>query len=104
MIREVIRTEVLYGHFVDAVEICREIEARADARKLPHARFFFPIAGRGNVLVSETDFESLAEYEKVDAAYMSDPEIMKNLRRLASVCVQGSMTTELLGELPEHIV
>jgi hypothetical protein len=102
-VREVVRSEVLYGHFAEAMEICHEFGAQAQAKNLPPTTYFFPVAGRGNVIVMHTDYESLAAYETACEVYASDPELMKNQRRLGSICAQGSTETELLGELPEHI-
>ena len=100
MIRATVRFEVLYGHWMDALEICTEIDKQCQAKGLQPTKILAPLAGKGNTMVCESDYESLADYEREGEVYNSDPEIMKNTRRLGGVTVQGSTWVELLEEAP----
>jgi hypothetical protein len=100
MIRSTIRFEVLYGHYNDALEICDEIDKLAQAKNLPPSRMMLPVAGKANVLIAESEYESLAVYEKDSETFYGDPDIMKQVRRLSAVTVQGSTVIDLTTEPP----
>ena len=100
MVREVIRFEVLYGQYTDALEICHEIDAQVKALKLPTARYLVPVTGKANIVILETEYKNFADYEKANEAFYSSQDVMKNVRRLAAITVQGSSITELYEDAP----
>lgn len=63
-------------------------------------RYLVPVTGKANIVLLETEYENFADYEKANEAFYSNPDVMKNLRRLAAVTVQGSSSTELYEDAP----
>src|SRR4051794_7321326 len=64
MVRETVRSEVLYGHYMDALEICGELNKLCEAKGLSIGRLRAPLGGKANVLIAESEYDSLAEYER----------------------------------------
>lgn len=98
MMREAIRFEILYGHFNDALEILNEIDQQVRAKNLPGSKVLAPLHGVANVLLVESEYASMAAYEEANKVFYADPDIMKNVRRLSGVTVQGSTTVELADD------
>ena len=101
MIRESVRFEVIHGQYPDAIEICREIDQQCQAKGLTTAHLRVPLAGKSNVIHCETEYESLAEYDRQSKLFYTDPDLMKNVRRLGAVTVQSSMFVELTDDLED---
>lgn len=88
--------EVKYGHYRDFFETIEELEKLIQARGWKPSRFWMPTSGKDNQFISETDYDSLAEWEQENQAFMKDAEVMDVIRRGTPHVVQGSSYNELL--------
>jgi hypothetical protein len=102
MFRDVTRGEITYGHWNDAVEAYDEINRLCAERGLRPAKLLIPTFGRANIMVAEVEFDTLAQLEEEQRRFFMDPEIMKQVRRLSDITVQGSVVEELYQDA-EHI-
>jgi hypothetical protein len=100
MVRVQARSEILYGRFKEALEICEQMNEVSRNRGWREAELLVPMAGQANQLVMDWEYPDLATMQKEDEAFNSDPEAMKLLRQLAGVTVQGSARLEMLQEAP----
>jgi hypothetical protein len=102
MYRDVTTMEIRYGHWNDAVEASEEINRLCAERGLRRSRLLISAFGRANMLVAEVEYDSLAELEDEQRRFFGDPEIMKQVRRMSDITVQGSVVEELYQDA-EHI-
>jgi len=100
MVRERVIQTIRYGYFREArdgfeelIRLCREKGLRA-------ATCWAPVAGVANELILETEYESLAEFEREEVAFYSDADIMKRLRDTMQYVIEGSGRSELLESAP----
>jgi len=97
------RGEVLYGHYREYFAIHEEMVAVQRARGWQESALWAPTFGRGNEVVTVTDYPDLATFQRESEAGASDPEFMKLIRSTAEHLVQGSAHSELLEPAP-HVV
>jgi hypothetical protein len=102
MYRDVTTAEIRYGHWNDAIEGYQEINRLCAERGLRQSRMLIPAFGRANLLVAEVEYDTLAELEDEQRRFYSDSDIMKQVRRMAEITVQGSVVEELYQDA-EHI-
>lgn len=102
MFRDVTTMEIRYGHWNDAIEAATEINRLCADRGLRPARLLISSFGPANRMVAEVEYDSLAQIEEEQARFYSDADIMKQVRILAEVTVQGSVVEQLLQDA-EHI-
>lgn len=102
MYRDVTAMEIKYGHWNDAIEISDEINRLRTERGLRAARLLIGTFGSANRLMGELEYDSLAQLEDEQRRFFSDPEIMKHVRRMADITVQGSVVEKLYQDA-EHI-
>ena len=95
-----VRTEILvrYGHYNEVLENSRRLNELARKNGWAESRFWVSLAGQDNTLVVETDFDSLATYEKQSAATSGDAEYMRLIRSNIDHVVEGSLFTEIYEE------
>jgi hypothetical protein len=100
MIRQRSRSEVVYGHFAEALGVWEQLNQLARDRGWAEATFLVPLAGLANELVVDLEYPDLATLEKEDNTFNSDPDAMNLLRQLAGITVQSSARNELFVEAP----
>jgi len=101
--RLVERSEILYGHYREYVEIFDELVAIQRARGWQESSLWGPTFGKGNEVVSITEYPDLAAFQRETEVAGSDAEFMKVFRSQADHVVQGSVHSELLEPAP-HVV
>lgn len=89
-------TEILYGHWNEAMAACDELNKLASDKGLRPARTLAPVVGRDNQLVMEVEYDDLAQYDQEIARFYADADLMRTFRKLAEHCVQGSSESSLL--------
>ena len=94
------RCQVLYGHFGQFMEVCREIQELEAARGWAVSSLWAPTVGVGNEAVIIAEYDSLATFERERAQRYGDAEFMKLARRSAELMAQGSLHDELLERAP----
>lgn len=102
MFRDVTTMEIRYGHWNDAIEAATEINRLCLDRGIRPARLLISSFGPANRMVTEVEYDSLAELEEEQKRFFSDPDIMKQVRVMAEITVQGSVVEQLLQDA-EHI-
>ena len=101
MYRQVIREQVIYGHFVDYFTVAQEMIAYSDAKGWAPLTIYMPLTGANNDVVYHADYTSLAELEREMKEVMSDATFMALFRRQAAHVVQGSSVSEILMTIDE---
>ena len=96
MYRQVLREQVIYGHFVEYFAVVQEMIAYSAAKGWARQTVYGPLTGANNDMVYHADYESLAELEREMKEAMSDPTFMALFRRQAGHIVQGSSVSEIL--------
>lgn len=89
---------VKYGHFNDVLENSRKLNELARQNGWTESRFWVSMAGQDNTFVVETDFESMAAYERESDATYADEEYMKLIRANIDDIVEGTVFTEMFME------
>lgn len=100
MVRERVIQTIKYGYFREARDGLEELARLCGEKGLRVLTCWAPVAGVVNELIIETEFESLAEFEREQLAFFSDAEIMKRWRDVAQYIVEGSGRAELLESAP----
>lgn len=103
MYRLLERGEVLYGHYREYVAIFEEMVAVQQARGWHESSLWSPTFGKGNEVVTTTEYPDLAAFQRESDAVASDVEFMKLMRSSSEHLVQGSVRSELLEPAP-HVV
>jgi hypothetical protein len=98
MYRNISKVEFAYGHWNDGMECAEELNRLCAERGMRQARLLLPTFGRANVLISEVEYDSLAQLEDEQNRFFSDAEIMKVIRRMSQFTVQGSARDELVQD------
>jgi NIPSNAP len=101
MYRHRIRQQILYGQFREYMQVAEEVMALREKLGLAASTLWAPTFGTANEVVWEIDYPDLAAYQRENEAFYSDPEVMKQWRRLWQHAVQGSIHDELLEEAPQ---
>ncbi len=96
MYRQIIREQVIYGHFRDYFAASQELIAYSNSKGWTPFALYAPLTGANNDVVFHADYESLAELEREMKEIMSDAGFMEIIRRQASHVVQGSSVSEIL--------
>jgi hypothetical protein len=96
MYRQVIREQVIYGHFVDYYATVQEMIAYSNTKGWAAMTVLMPFTGANNDVVYHADYESLAELEREMREVMTDAGFMALFRRQAGHVVQGSSVSEVL--------
>jgi len=79
-------------HYADAVALAK---ATAQVYPAPHGvRIYSPLVGPFHTMVSEAGFESLAQYERLDAEFWATPEAAASLDKWR-VYFSGGGTNEI---------
>jgi hypothetical protein len=89
-----------YGHFAQLLSLSEQLNEIAGSRGWQQGRFFSPVAGDMNVLITQVDYPDLATWDAHTSAAMTDPEWMKVFRSMAEHVYPQSAHTELLDEAP----
>jgi hypothetical protein len=100
MYRARIHQEVIYGHFREFLQVTESFRALSRERGWTDGTLWVPTAGRGNVVIWETEYPDLASFQRENEAVYSDKEAMDLIRQFSPHVVQGSVHTELLEEAP----
>jgi len=79
-----------------AIDATREINAICTRLNLPTALLWSETVGTFNQLTWDIDYETLASYEKAQAALRSDGDWNKQVRRITEAAEPGKGFTELL--------
>ncbi len=103
MYRLVERGEVMYGHYRQYLEVFSEIVAVQRARGWQESSLWAPTFGKGNEVVTITEYPDLASLQRETDVAGSDGEFMTLYRSQAEHVVQGSVYSELLEPAP-HVV
>ena len=96
MYRQIIREQVIYGHFRDYFATAQEMVAYGNSKGWAAIAIYTPFTGANNDVVYHADYASLAELEREMKEVMSDASFMEIFRRQATHVVQGSSVTEIL--------
>lgn len=78
------------------LDINKQMNAIADRLGQAQASVWTLSVGIFNELVFEIDYVSLAEFEASQKVLFSDPDMVKQLKRMSSVAVEGKGWSELL--------
>jgi hypothetical protein len=100
MYRQRMRQQVAYGRFREYMEIADALVTRRRELGLAAPTLWAPVVGAGNEVVWETEFPDLAAFERENAAFHADAEVMERWRSLWQLAVPGSTYDELLQEAP----
>jgi hypothetical protein len=103
MYRVVERGEVLYGHYRQFLEIFEQMVAMQHARGWRESSLWSPTVGKGNEVITITDYPDLATFQSEADAVGSDVEFMNLFRSTAEHMVQGSVHSELLEPAPRVV-
>lgn len=95
MYRARVTVQVLYGHFKDHLEVCKQINELARSRGWTESTFWVPVVGVGNQMLIETDYPDFATFEREGDAFYSDPEAMELLGKAIGHLVESSARSEL---------
>ena len=100
MVRERVIQTVKYGQFREAREKVDELSRICETKGLRPLTCWVPLAGVTNELIIETEYPSLADFERENAAFYSDPDTMRALRGIAEHVIEGSGRAELIESAP----
>ena len=100
MVRERVFQTIKYGYFREALETLTELNRVCGEMGLRPMTFWAPVAGVTNELIIETEYASLADFEREVAALYADADAMKVVRRLSEYIVEGSGRSELIETAP----
>jgi hypothetical protein len=100
MVRHRVIQTIRPGFFREALETLNELNRVCVEKGLRPLTFWAPVAGVQNELVVETDFASLADFEREEAAFYADPDTMKLWRAAAQYVIEGTGRTELIETAP----
>ena len=103
MYRQIIREQVIYGHFRDYFAVSHELIAYSKSKGWAAYAMYAPLTGANNDVVLHGDYASLAELEAEMKEVMSDAGFMELVRRQASHVVQGSSVTEILMTIDDVV-
>lgn len=95
MYRQIIREQVIYGHFREYFEVAQEVIAYNNSKGWAAIQMYMPLVGAGNDVVFHSDYETLADFEREMHEVMTDPGFMEIFRRQAGHVVQGSSVSEI---------
>lgn len=96
MYRQIIREQVIYGHFREYFAVAQEMVAYNDSKGWAALAVFMPLTGANNDVVFHADYASLADLEREMKEVMTDASFMELFRRQAAHVVQGSSVSEIL--------
>jgi hypothetical protein len=96
MYRQIMREQVIYGHFREYFAVVREVIAYNNSKGWTPMVMYAPLTGANNDVVYHGDYPTLADLEREMNAVMSDSTFMELIRRQAAHVVQGSSVTEIL--------
>jgi hypothetical protein len=100
VVRERVVQVIRYGHFREALEILTELDRLCVEKGLGRSTFWSPLSGPDNVLIVESEYSTLADFERESEAFYADPDVMKLLRSAAQYFIDGSGRTELIATAP----
>jgi spore coat protein CotF len=101
MYRFVNREQVVYGHFKEYLEASNQLTEYTTAKGFAAVRLLMPTVGMANEAIWESEYESLADFEREMQTLQTDPEFMKLLRASVEHVVQGSSHSELLETMTD---
>ena len=85
---------------IASLEALHEVNRLCREKGLSEATYWSPLGGANNTLIIETDYSSLAEYERQSEAFYSDADVMNTWRRTSEYIIEGSGSSELLMPAP----
>ena len=100
MVRERVIQTVKYGKFREARDAIEELNQACKQKGLRELTCWAPVAGVSNEIIIETEYGSLADFEREQAAFYSDPDTMKAWRSVAEYIIEGSGRSELIESAP----
>jgi hypothetical protein len=103
MVRNRVIQTIKYGHFKEALEALTELNRVCVEKGLNSSSFWSPLSGINNELIIETEYESLADFERDSAGFYSDPDVMSLWRSAAEYVIEGSGRSELLETSPSLV-
>jgi hypothetical protein len=103
MYRQVIREQVIYGHFMDYFAVAQEMIAYGNSKGWAPITIYGPLTGSNNDVVYHADYASLADLENEMKEVMTDATFMAIFRRQAGHVVQGSSVSEILMTLDDVV-
>lgn len=96
MYRQIIREQVIYGHFRDYFAVAQEAIAYNKSKGWAALEMYMPLTGASNEVIYHADYATLAELEQEMKEVMTDAGFMAIFRRQADHLVQGSSVSEIL--------
>jgi hypothetical protein len=104
MIRHRYHQTVTLGRFNDALSWARELDQAVAQAGLPQARLLMPGVGPINQLILETEYASLADWEKAAETFFGTAEVMSVYRRgIELVCPGTHPWDEFEQEAPSAL-
>jgi hypothetical protein len=100
MVRNRAIQTIKYGHFKEALEALTELNRICGEKGLNSSTFWSPLAGINNEIIIETEYESLADFERDAGAFYSDPDVMSLWRSMSEHVIEGSGRSELIETAP----
>ena len=91
---------IKYGHFREALEVLTELNRVCGEKGMESSTFWGPLAGINNEIIIETEYESLADFERANATFYADPDVMSLWRSIAQYVIEGSGRSELIETAP----
>jgi len=100
MVRNRVIQTIKYGHFKEALEALTELNRICGEKGLTSSTFWSPLSGINNELIIETEYDSLADFERDSAGFYSDPDVMSLWRSAGDHVIEGSGRSELIETAP----
>jgi hypothetical protein len=100
MVRNRAIQTIKYGHFKEALEALTELNRVCGEKGLTSSTFWSPLAGINNEIIIETEYQSLADFERDAAAFYSDPDVMSLWRSMSEHVIEASGRSELIETAP----
>lgn len=101
--RHLYRSQVLYGHFRQFVELSQEIRSVERAGRWAVSTIWAPRVGVVNEAVIIADYQSLDDIERERRERYADAEYVRLARQAAELMAQGTFRDELLEEAPRLV-
>lgn len=98
MIRVETQMSVRLGHFNQVLEISQQLNELARANGWTESRFWIAETGPANTFVVESDFASMADYERESEATYASEEWMKLIRASIDHVIEGSVVAQIYRE------
>ena len=98
MIRVRTQMRARLGHFNQVLQNSQQLNELARKNGWAESRFWVAQTGRANTFVVETDFPSMADYERESEATYASEEWMRLIRANVDHVVPGSVRSQIYRE------